>query len=250
MKCPTCGTQIKPANWICGNCQHDYWRMIYRLGHEQLPALHSLSLKQARIGKRTHTPSNGYAPLPLDQHALDLIDASSQWLAETAGKINTAYANLEWNKAWKKILASRHTILNMPTIEDDYHALQRIVRRNNQALTPAEDMILIGTCPHCNRQLQAPPDALTATCICGGEWPVPAIKAERDRKLWELQITGTPSDAANELKRYGLSVSRNLISQWLRRGKLHATPTKHKNEYVFNLGELAAHLTVTDKMVY
>ncbi|ETY71702.1 hypothetical protein BMOU_0782 [Bifidobacterium moukalabense DSM 27321] len=21
MKCPTCGTQIKPTNWICGNCQ-------------------------------------------------------------------------------------------------------------------------------------------------------------------------------------------------------------------------------------
>lgn len=242
MKCPTCGTQIKPTSWICGNCQKDYWQLIYRLGHEQLPALHSLSLKQARIGKRQHTPSSGYAPLPLDQHALDLIDASSQWLAETAGKINTAYANLSWDKAWKRILANRHTVLNMPTIDDDYRTLQRIIRRNNLALTPPEDMILIGTCPHCSRRLQAPPDALTASCTCGGEWSVPAIKAERDRKLWELQITGTPSDAANELKRYGLSVSRNLISQWLKRGKLHATPTNTKNQYVFNLGELAGQL--------
>lgn len=55
-----------------------------------------------------------------------------------------------------------------------------------------------------------------------------------------MQITGTPSDAAKELKRYGLTISRNLVSQWLRRGKLHATPTNTKNQYVFNLGELAA----------
>lgn len=239
MKCPTCGTQIKPTNWICGNCQKDYWQLIYRLGHEQLPALHSLSLKQARIGRRQHTPSNGYAPLPLDQHALDLIDTSSQWLAETAGKINTAYANLKWDKAWKRILANRHTIINMPTIDDDYRALQRIIRRNNQALTPAEDMILIGTCPHCSRQLQAPPDALTASCTCGGEWPVPAIKAARDRKLWELEYTGKAADAARYLQKFGIQINSHRINVWLDRGKLHhAKPTTHKGEYTFNLGEL------------
>lgn len=61
--------------------------------------------------------------------------------------------------------------------------------------------------------------------------------------MWQVLITGTPSDAAKELKRYGLTVSRNLISQWLRRGKLsHATPTEHKRQYTFNLGELAAQL--------
>ena len=54
-------------------------------------------------------------------------------------------------------------------------------------------------------------------------------------------VVALATQAAKELKRYGLSVSRNLISQWLRRGKLtHATPTETKRQYVFNLGELAA----------
>ena len=73
------------------------------------------------------------------------------------------------------------------------------------------------------------------------EWAAPAIKAARDERLWQVQIISTPSGAAKELKRYGLTVSRNLISQWLKRGKLsHATPTEHKRQYKFTLGELAA----------
>ena len=32
------------------------------------------------------------------------------------------------------------------------------------------------------------------------------------------------------------------IRQWLARGKLHATPTTHNGEYVFNLGEITAML--------
>lgn len=100
---------------------------------------------------------------------------------------------------------------------------------------------ILGTCPNCHSMLTGTPEAESATCQgCHTEWAAPAIKAARDERLWQVQITGTPSDAAKELKRYGLTVSRNLISQWLKRGKLHATPTEHKRQYTFNLGELAA----------
>ena len=180
--------------------------------------------------------------MPIDTHAQGLIADSEAWLAEQAGKIRAAYAGYDWRKAWYAIISNRHTILNMPTAADDYAALEHITRRNEQALTPEDELIILGTCPKCDSMLTGTPEAESVTCQgCHREWAAPAIKAARDERLWQVQITGTPSDAAKELKRYGLTVSRNLISQWLRRGKLsHATPTEHKRQYVFNLGELAA----------
>lgn len=230
------------ANLLCASCREDYWTLIRQLGHVQLPALRSIMLRQARIGTPTHTPSRGNAPMPIDTHAQQLIAESEAWLAEQAGKIRAAYAGYDWRKAWYAIISNQHTILNMSTAADDYANLQHITRRNEQALTPEDELIILGTCPTCHRQLTGTPEAESVTCQhCRSEWAAPAIKAARDQRLWQVQITGTPSDAAKELKRYGLTISRNLVSQWLRRGKLsHATPTKHKRQYTFNLGELAA----------
>lgn len=227
---------------LCANCRETYWQLIHQLGHVQLPALRSIMLRQARIGTPTHTPNKGNAPMPIDTHAQDLIADSEAWLAEQAGKIRPQYGNLPWSKAWQRIIANKHTILTMSTAADDYTNLQHIIRRNEQALTPEDELIIIGTCPKCDSMLTGTPEAESVTCQhCRTEWAAPAIRAARDERLWQVQITGTPSDAAKELKRYGLTISRNLISQWLKRGKLtHATPTNAKRQYVFNLGELAA----------
>lgn len=241
--CQHCHKPMKPAaaNMLCANCRTDYWAMVYQLGHIQLPTLRSIMLRQARIGTPAHTPSRGNAPMPIDTHAQDLIADGEAWLAEQAGKIRAACAGYDWRKAWYAIISNRHTILNMSTAADDYAALEHISRRNEAALTPEDELIILGTCPTCHRQLTGTPEAESVTCQgCHEEWAAPAIKAARDQRLWQIRLTGTPSDAAKELKRYGLTISRNLISQWLRRGKLHATPTNTKNQYVFNLGELAA----------
>lgn len=235
-------TKQAAANMLCPDCREDYWKLIGQLGHIQLPTLRSIMLRQAHIGPTSHMPNRGSAPLPIDTHAQDLIAESEAWLAEQAGKINSHYANLPWWKAWQRLIANKHTILNMGTAAGDYASLQHIIRRNEQALTPEDELIILGTCPKCDSMLTGTPEAESVTCQgCRREWAAPSIKAARDERLWQVRITGTPSDAAKELKRYGLTVSRNLISQWLKRGKLsHATPTEHKRQYTFNLGELAA----------
>lgn len=240
--CQHCHKTTNAANQLCASCRETYWQLIRQLGHVQLPALRSIMLRQARIGTTTHTPSRGNAPLPIDTRAQDLITESEAWLAEQAGKIRAAYAAYDWRKAWYAIISNRHTILNMSTAADDYASLQHIIRRNEQALTPEDELIILGTCPNCHTLLTGTPEAESVTCPdCHVEWASPAIKAARDERLWQVQVVGTPSAVAKELKRYGLTVSRNLISQWLKRGKLsHATPTEHKRQYKFNLGELAA----------
>lgn len=244
--CQHCHKPMKTTadNLLCQTCRETYWTLIRQLGHVQLPALRSIMLRQASIGTPEHAPSRGNAPLPINTRAQDLIADSEAWLAEQAGKIRAAYAAYNWRKAWFAIISNKHTILTMSTAADDYANLQHIIRRNEQALTPEDELIILGTCPNCHTLLTGTPEAESVTCPdCHMEWAAPAIKAARDERLWQVRITGTPSDAAKELKRYGLTISRNLISQWLKRGKLpHATPTKHKRQYVFNLGELAAQL--------
>ena len=238
-ECTKCHKPLKTDSPLCSDCQTAYWTHIKALGHVQLPALTSIMLRQAHIGNHTHTPSKGHAPMPIDPHAQQLIEDSETWLAEQAGKINQHYANLTWHKAWQRLLANKHTILNQPTAAQDYAALQHIIRRNEQALTPEEDHIIIGDCPYCGHQLTDTPTAETTTCPhCQKTWPTPSIKAQRDQRLWQRQIIGTPADAAKQLQKYGLHATRNLISQWIRRGKIHPTQTG-KHTYRFNLGELA-----------
>ena len=152
-------TKQAAANMLCTSCRTDYWAMIYQLGHIQLPTLRSIMLRQAHIGTPEHTPNKGSAPLPIDTHAQDLIAESEAWLDEQAGKIRTAYAGFDWRKAWYAIISNRHTILNMSTAADDYAALDRIIRRNEQALTPEDELIIIGTCPKCDSMLTGTPEA-------------------------------------------------------------------------------------------
>ena len=237
--CQHCHKPMKPAteNMLCTSCRTDYWQLIHRLGHVQLPALRSIMLRQAHIGPTGHTPNKGNAPLPIDVHAQDLITESEAWLAEQAGKIRPQYADYRWRKAWCAIISNRHTVLNMSTAADDYIALEHISRRNEQALTPEEAMVIIGTCQKCGHQATSTPQAETWTCPdCKWQGGVQANKAER----WQLEYTGKPVEVARYLAKMDIHCTSDQIRQWLTRGKLHATPTKHKGEYVFNLGELAA----------
>ena len=232
-------TKQAAANMLCPNCREDYWMLIRHLGHVQLPTLRSIMLKQAHIGTTGHSPNRGSAPLPIDTHAQNLIAESEAWLDEQAGKINATYANLPWDKAWKRIIANKHTILNMPTTANDYKTLQRIIRRNEQALTPAEDLTIIGTCPQCKKQALAVEGAEEWRCPeCGWTGSVQAVKADRDAKLWELEYTGKPSEVARYLRRFGIRVDGHRINVLLSRHRIRATPTKRSGEYVFNLGEL------------
>ena len=133
--CQHCG---KPASGtLCAKCTADYWAMIYQLGHVQLPA----------------------PPLPIDTHAQDLIADSEAWLAEQAGKIRPQYADYRWRKAWYAIISNRHTVLNMSTAADDYASLQHIIRRNERALTPEDELIILGNCQNCDSMITGTPES-------------------------------------------------------------------------------------------
>lgn len=245
MTAKTCDACGKPTtNRLCSDCQTRYARALHTLARIQLPALTSIMLRQARIGDRQHAPSRGNAPLPIDINAAMLIQQAEQTLASIAGQLDPRYARLGWRHTWQAITINRRKALNLPTAGDDLHQLTRTADTIETALTPDDDRIIIGDCPECGTKLTSAPNTNTITCpACHTTSQVHDITLVRNRKLTGIPITGTPSHITRQLKHeYGISLKRNTLSQWIRRGTVHAQHTG-LGTYTLDLGELCRHIT-------
>lgn len=240
--CDACG---KPAtNRLCSDCQTRYQRTLHTLARIQLPALTSIMLRQAHIGDRERTPNRGTTPLPIDINAAMLIQQAEQTLASIAGQLNPRYARLGWHHTWQAITINRRQALNLPTAGDDLHQLTSTADIIETALTPDDDRIIIGDCPECGTQLTSAPNTNTITCpACHTTSQTQDITSARNRKLTGIPITGTPSHITQQLKhQYGIALKRNTLSQWIRRGTIHAQHTG-LGTYRLDLGELCQHIT-------
>ena len=245
MTAKTCDACGKPAtSRLCSDCQTRYQRTLHTLAHIQLPALTSIMLRQAHIGERQHTPSRGNAPLPIDINAAMLIQQAEQTLASIAGQLDPRYARLGWRHTWQAITIRYKQAVNLPTAGDDLHQLTRTADTIETALTPEDDRIIIGDCPECGTQLTSAPNTPTITCpACHTTSQTNDITSTRNRKLTGIPITGTPSHITQQLKHeYGINLKRNTLSQWIRRGTIHAQHTGH-GTYTLDLGELCRHIT-------
>lgn len=243
--CDACG---KPTtSRLCSDCQTRYARALHTLARIQLPALTSIMLRQARIGEHQHTPNRGTAPLPIDINAAMLIQQAEQTLASIAGQLDPRYARLGWHHTWQAITINRRKAVNLPTAGDDLNQLTRITDIIETALTPEDDRIIIGDCPECGTQLTTAPAAETVTCpACHTTSQTHDIINTRNNRLNGITITGTPSHITQKLKHaYGITVKRNTLSQWIRRGTIHA---QHAGlgTYTLDLGELCRHITHAD----
>ena len=241
--CDACGKPTTSSR-LCSDCQTRYERTLHTLARIQLPALTSIMLRQAHIGEHQHTPSRGNAPLLIDINAAMLIQQAEQALASIAGQLDPRYARLGWRHTWQAITIHRRQALNLPTAGDDLHQLTRTADIIETALTPEDDRIIIGDCPECGTQLTSAPDTLTITCpACHTTSQTRDITLARNRKLTGIPITGTPSHITRQLKhQYGISLKRNTLSQWIRRGTIHAQHTG-LGTYLLDLGELCQHIT-------
>ncbi|MBM6981206.1 MAG: hypothetical protein I3I97_03025 [Bifidobacterium thermophilum] len=173
-----------------------------------------------------------------------LIQQAEQTLASIAGQLDPRYARLGWRHTWQAITIRYKQAVNLPTAGDDLHQLTRITDIIETALTPEDDRIIIGDCPECGTQLTSAPNTNTITCpACHTTSQTHDITIARNSRLNGITITGTPSHITQKLKHsYGITVKRNTLSQWIRRGTIHATRTG-LGTYTLDLGELCRHIT-------
>lgn len=238
--CPNDGMQTKTGHWMCEECEHDYRRKLAALRGLMFD-LTNVAYKLVHVGQREHAPNTSVAPLPINEAAWTLRGEAVEWLQTTVNRLDTRYVNASWRWSWD-MLMSTDTVLTLPDAPADYMALADLTRRIERFLTPRDAMIVIGQCPDCHRQAEAPEDATVWTCPdCGETFDVQVITSARNRKLWRLDYTGSPAQCARYLNGLGIKVRGKRISVWLTRSKLtHAEPIGTKGQYRFNLGELAA----------
>ena len=230
MICQAC--RLNQTNTIeapmCPECEADYLRLIRRTP-ETIEALQALADKQVTIGVTERGGNRAFAPLPLNETALRLVDSFKSWL-QLADSDLSAVRGLKgpdhWQWHWKNITVTPSEIAGIPVAPQRYDHLKQLTRKSLRLLTPHETLEFAGNCPQCGQPIYVSANHDTAECrTCGNIINVDANRAIARDQLEHMVITCTPAEAATIIsERTGHTISRKDINNWRRRGKLKSTP--------------------------
>ena len=218
---------------MCGECETDYLRLVRRIP-ETIEALQALADKQVTIGVTERGGNRAFAPLPLNETALRLVDSFKSWL-QLADSDLSAIRGLKgpdrWQWHWK----------NITVAPQRYDHLKQLTSKASRLLTPRETLEFAGNCPQCGQPIYTPPNHDTAECrTCGNIINVDANRAIARNQLMQMHLTTTPAGAAQWVKdQTGIDVKRNTILKRIKRGTMHAQP-QGDGYYRFQINELIA----------
>ena len=241
--CPECGGKVAPGRWMCRDCETKYLRLL-RDVRPTMQALTSLTMKTSHAGARCHGGGDGFAPSPIDWGMERLRSELGEWIQTTASNLKASYGLIplrQWKRIWTLLVANRNSILQLPSVHDDYRSLRHIMMLIDHATHPGEDMMLAGQCPDCHMPIMCPKGAKTAKCACcDTEQDAETLHTAMTAKIGNLHITSTPQGAADWIRREtGIKISRNLIHMRIKRGKLAAHP-EGDGYYQFKISDLIA----------
>lgn len=230
MICQAC--QLNQTNTdtapMCAECETDYLRLIRRIP-ETIDALQALADKQVTIGVTERGGNRAFAPLPLNETALRLVDAFKSWL-QLADSDLSAVRGLKgpdhWQWHWQNITVTPSETATILVAPQRYDHLKQLVRKSNRLLTPRETLEFAGNCPQCGQPIYASASRDTAECRqCGNIINVDANRAIARDQLMQMHLTTTPAGAAQWIKdQTGVTITRKAILMRIRRGTIHATP--------------------------
>lgn len=252
--CPIDAHQPQLGHLLCPHCEHDYLTRVRALNN-QLRALTTIALRQARIGTKHHQPTTGFPPSPIDWNAQQLIDQTTQWLHDVATSINPLWKTIpqhQWRKLWTRLITNYTTLLTIPTAAGDYLDLRSLSQEIEQRLTPQPEKRTVGHCPGCNALIQAARGVKTMMCPqCGESLDLAKVReaylddAARSElgtaTLDGLHITRTRSGAAEWLSEtLGRRFTGKQVENWRRRGKLPSCRRLGGGYWEWKVGELLA----------
>lgn len=230
MICQAC--QLNQTNTItapmCPECEADYLQLVRRIP-ETIDALQALADKQVTIGVTERGGNRAFAPLPLNETALRLVDSLKSWL-QLADSDLSAIRGLKgpdhWQWHWKNITVTPSEIAGIPVAPQRYDALKQLTSKASRLLTPRETLEFAGNCPQCGQPIYTPTNHDTAECRqCGNIINVDANRAIARSQLMQMHLTTTPAGAAQWIKENtGVTITRKSILMRIRRGTIHATP--------------------------
>lgn len=228
---------------MCPECETDYLRLVRRIP-ETIEALQALADKQVTIGVTERGGNRAFAPFPLNETALRLVDAFKSWL-QLADSDLSAVRGLKgpdhWQWHWQNITVTPSEIAGIPVAPQRYDALKQLTSKACRLLTPRETLEFAGNCPQCGQPIYASASHDTAECReCGNIINVDANRAIARDQLMQMHLTATPAGAAQWVKdQTGIDVKRNTILKRIKRGTMHAQP-QGDGYYRFPINELIA----------
>lgn len=230
MICQSC--QLNQTNTItapmCPECETDYLQLVRRIP-ETIDALQALADKQVTIGVTERGGNRAFAPLPINETALRLVDSLKSWL-QLADSDLSAIRGLKgpehWQWHWRNITVTPSEIAGIPVAPQRYDALKQLTSKASRLLTPRETLEFAGNCPQCGQPIYTPTNHDTAECrTCGNIINVDANRAIARDQLMQMHLTTTPAGAAQWVKENtGVTITRKAILMRIRRGTIHATP--------------------------
>ena len=245
MICQAC--QLNQTNTIeapmCPECETDYLQLIRRTP-ETINALQALADKQVTIGVTERGGNRAFAPLPLNETALRLVDSFKNWL-QLADSDLSAVRGLKgpdhWQWHWRNLTVTPSEIAAIPVAPQRYDTLKQLTSKACRLLTPRETLEFAGNCPQCGQPVYVSANHDTAECRgCGNIINVDANRAIARDQLMQMHLTTTPAGAAQWIKdQTGIDVKRNTILKRIKRGTMHAQP-QGDGYYRFPISELIA----------
>lgn len=230
MICQAC--RLNQTNTIeapmCPECETDYLLLVRRIP-ETIDALQALADKQVTIGTTERGGNRAFAPFPLNETALRLVDSFKSWL-QLADSDLSAVRGLKgpdhWQWHWRNLTVTPSEAATIPVAPQRYDTLKQLTSKAIRLLTPRETLEFAGNCPQCGQPIYTPTNHDNAEChTCGNIINVDANRAIARDQLMQMHLTTTPAGAAQWIKdQTGVTITRKAILMRIRRGTLNARP--------------------------
>lgn len=233
MNCQNCNTIIENGYALCTACELRFAGTLLQLARDVTPLHDSLDATlhpggQAPVRIQTATP-----PTPIRLDVLDLIDMLDSTARELWRCLDGIDA-LDWRRDPRTedlkatlIKCAGHPKLATFGDADLYmHVIDGIARKVDAALDPPEQRRReIGTCELCGTMLAAGAADQWVTCpVCGREQRAQTVKLRRLKTLcWDDSRRGSAAEIAKAFTVAGITLKRNTVNVWRRRGKLDVT---------------------------
>lgn len=227
-QCRQCGSTTPDIDY-CHNCTTAFQNSLrsLRLG---LPTLRLIAAKRASVVARSTIHGNrSTAPIPLNMTAFQLQEDITVFAQRLSRALTLRYGHSMPAEALLKACEQRvPAILHRHDSPSIITISRHLAHNLHQQLNPPEDRRLIGTCPHCARQLWLTDTEIHAqwtVCNCGTTLKVHDIQEQHLLRVAladNPNAQGTAAAISRLLHVNGIDVKRWTISQWKKRGLLNA----------------------------
>jgi hypothetical protein len=242
--CQVCGAETSGGR-VCGNCTTGLAHTLRHLA-ARLPDLRIVAAKKATVMAREQGHgSRTVAPIPLNAGAWQLQQSIEKYAVTLAGVLTLPYRKLPAESLLKGAASRTPALMQRRDAASINTLATTASRRLDRQLEPPQSRILIGQCPYCGDDVWSSDDDLAAgwqPCNCGQTINIPSVQEQRIFKLAISDAQGTAAALSKLLKSCGITVRRQTISEWKRRGIINSVSTQD-GKPVFLLWDVWAAVT-------